>query len=90
MSYHKTESLPDRLRALAYELESAVRYGLPMPAGADVASGAFIYLDDPATFEAWVDYLEAPVTSNGSFSYAEAGVNGLRVTVSSAAETSVA
>jgi hypothetical protein len=62
MHEHKVDTLPNRLRALAEELESAERYGVPMPYMGSVAEGASFHLD-PDAFDAWAEYTEADVRS---------------------------
>lgn len=85
MDYHKTETLPDRLRALADELESAERYGLPIPGMVSVSAHKYgqasFHTDDAALFAAWADYTEAEVVeydhASHHWSRATANVNGL-------------
>lgn len=79
--YWKTTTLPDRLRALAEELESAERYGLHLPGSVIVHGGVTFYLSDPADFNAWTDYLEVDPHASGGFRCAEGNTNGLPVHV---------
>jgi hypothetical protein len=76
----------ERLRALADELESAERYGVPLP---DVVSavgypfGGASFHVDPLVFQAWADYTEATVEEydheGDHWRRCRADVNGLLV-----------
>lgn len=87
---HKTDTLAQRLRALADEIESAERYGIPLPTVVSVSSydGQDVswHMPDPAEFDAWADYIEADVQEydyNGRHvRTAEADVLGLAVRIS--------
>ena len=53
-----------RLRLLADEVESAARYGVPIPFCFSVSGseyGAASFSATPEEFAAWVEYVEAPV-----------------------------
>lgn len=78
------QRLADRLRLAADEIESAARYGVPIPYlisidGNQYGGATFSALD--GEFDAWVEYSEAAVTNyvhDGSdWSRAEVNVNGL-------------
>ena len=58
----EAQTLATRLRLLAAEIESAARYGVPIPESFTVNGshfGAAAAHTDAATFAAWADYLEA-------------------------------
>lgn len=84
---HYTDTLAQRLRALAEELESAERYGLPLPPMVSVSAhkhgSATFHTDDRDLFDQWADYTEADVTdydhAGHHWSRATANVNGLSV-----------
>lgn len=78
------QRLADRLRMLADEIESAARYGIPIPfcvtaSGHPLSRASFSATE--GEFAAWVDYTEAGVESydyrGASWSRAVANVNGL-------------
>lgn len=88
---HKTDTLAQRLRALADELESAERYGLTLPSLVLVDSRVLLSGLDRSSFDAWVDYTEAHVeTENTSTEWAVADVNGLGVDLCLSRPTEVA
>lgn len=84
---NKTATLADRLRSLADELESAERYGLPLPAMVSTSSHNHTHVsfhtDDRDLFDQWADYTEAEVVdydyADHHWSRATADVNGLIV-----------
>lgn len=83
---HRTDTLPQRLRALADELESAGRYGIPIPEVVTATSLSVFhasFIADDHEFAAWADYTEADVEEyhhDGNFwRRAKSDVNGLRV-----------
>ena len=92
MFKHRTDTLADRLRALAEEMESAERYGVPLPTlvfvnrHSDIAPVSFH--TDPATFDSWVNYTEAEpeTTPDARYRVATADINGLRVSFQTAAD----
>lgn len=78
------QRLADRLRMLADEIESAARYGIPIPycvmaSGHPFGSASFSATEEE--FAAWAEYVEAEVEDRdhhgASWSEAEADVNGL-------------
>ena len=87
MSYpipEDAQRLADRLRMAADEIESAARYGLPIPYLVSVSGNKYSGAGFAATeqeFTAWADYTEAEVEHGhhhgADWSSAEADVNGL-------------
>lgn len=88
-----TKTLARRLRMLADEIESAARYGVPIPFMVSVNGhehgGASFHLDRPDDFAAWVDYTFGGgekavghdcVHDGQNWSRATVDVNGLPVT----------
>lgn len=78
------QRLADRLRMLADEIESAARYGVPIPYMVSASGHPFGSADFNATpeeFDAWAEYTEAVAEDyehDGSYwSSATADVNGL-------------
>lgn len=80
------QRLADRLRRLADEVESAARFGVPIPTLMYVSSHKFSDVSFAATeheFAAWVDYTEARVDHDGDeWSSARADCNGLPLSFS--------
>lgn len=83
------QRLAHRLRMLADEIESAARYGVPIPFmvssnGHEYGNAAFSAT--PEEFEAWADYTEAEVTEydrdGRHWLSAVADVNGLPLSFS--------
>lgn len=85
---HYTDTLAQRLRALADEIESAERYGLPIPTTISVHSFpnysphvSFAANEDE--FDVWADYTQATVEdyehAGRDWQRANADVNGLTV-----------
>lgn len=88
MSYHKTATVADRLRAWADEVEAAERYRLPIPTTMSVHtfpnySPHVSFSANEDEFDAWVEYTEATVEdydhAGSRWQRATADVNGLRV-----------
>lgn len=78
--------LIDRLRMAADEIESAARYGVPVPFCVNVDGGEYGDMSFAATeaeFDAWVEYAEAVVTHHAhdgaDWSRVETNINGLPV-----------
>lgn len=88
----EAQRLAARLRVLADEVESAARYGVPIPYMVSVSGhthGGASFAATPAEFDAWVDYTEAATEDyrhNGSdWSRAEVVLNeGLPLSFSTA------
>jgi hypothetical protein len=83
---HYTDTLPQRLRALADELESADRYGVPLPHVVTTTSFQNTHATfhaDPDVFDAWADYCEATVAEydydGRQWRRVITNVNGLKV-----------
>jgi hypothetical protein len=83
---HRTETLAQRLRAFADELESAERYGVPIPSVVCATAYPNSHASFSATgeeFDAWADYSDAVVEEydheGQHWRRAVADVNGLRV-----------
>ena len=81
--------LADRLRDLADEVESAARWGVPVPIHWYVSGhhfGSVGCSTDPYEFAAWAEYVEADVTESihhgGVWRSFVADVNGLPVKLS--------
>lgn len=58
------QRLADRLRALAVEVESAARFGIPIPFGFSVSGheyGRATFAATAEEFDAWAEYTEAEV-----------------------------
>ena len=87
---HKTDTLAQRLRALADELESAERYGLTLPSLVLVDSRVLLSGLDRAAFDAWVDYAEATEDTRFHTAWAVADLNGLGVDLCLTRPTEVA
>ena len=85
---HRTDTLADRLRALADEIESAERYGVPIPTVVSVNSFPNIepvaFSATADEFDAWADYTDAETgeyrRDGKRVRSASVDVNGLRVT----------
>ena len=82
--YPDAQRLANRLRMLAEEVESAARYGLPIPSRVSVGGYRFSDASFAATeheFAAWVDYTGARVEEyehdGARWSSAEADLSGL-------------
>ena len=78
------QRLADRLRMLADEIESAARYGVPVPHTVSASGhqyGAVTFSATEEEFAAWADYTEAEVTHDrhhgADWSSGEVDVNGL-------------
>lgn len=79
------QRLISRLRLLADELESAARYGVPVPSMCSASGHRFSgasFSATPEQFDAWLDYAEAEATlewedAGKHWRSAEADVNGL-------------
>ena len=78
------QRLADRLRFLAGEIESAARYGIPIPYMLSASGHEFGCVSFSATeeeFAAWADYTGAATedytTAGERWSSAEADLNGL-------------
>ena len=78
------QRLADRLRFLAGEIESAARYGVPVPHMVSVSGhefGGASFSATEAEFSAWAEYTEAEVErydhDGAHWSRAEADLNGL-------------
>lgn len=86
------QRLADRLRMLAEELESAARYGVPVPYNVTVSGdkhGGASFSATPEEFDAWLDYTEAEVTlewdaAGKHWRRAEANVSGSPLTFATA------
>lgn len=83
------QRLATRLRMAADEIESAARYGVPIPFSVSVSGHEYGGLSASMTdqeFEAWVTYTEAPTEDydyqGASWSSARVDVNGLPVSMS--------
>ena len=85
--------LATRLRQLADEIDSAHRFGVPIPASVTVGhsehSDISFVEPDRATFDAWVDYTEATTRTEdigyARYVIATADVNGLPLRFQTAA-----
>jgi hypothetical protein len=94
---HYTDTLPQRLRALADELESAERYGIPLPYMVSVAQARYTHATfhaDPDVFDAWADYCEVePVeyesADNRTWRQVITDINGLKVEFATATPVEV-
>lgn len=82
--YPDAQRLANRLRMLADEIESAARFGVPIPSMVNVEGHEYGYASFSATeeeFAAWVEYVEANVIDyeyHGlPWSMASVDVNGL-------------
>lgn len=78
------QRLVDRLRLAAEEIESAARYGVPIPPYVSVTASEYGDVGIPMDadeFDAWVDYTEAEVEDyeyeGRPWSRAHVDVNGL-------------
>ena len=79
------QRLADRLRILADEIESAARYGVPIPymfSASGHLFGEASFAATPEEFDAWSEYAEAVVVEytrddDSRWSRATADVNGL-------------
>ena len=88
------QRLADRLRQLAEEIESAARYGVPIPymvSASGHTHGGASFAATPDEFDAWVDYTfggdenaegEDYDHDGASWSHARVNVNGLPLTFS--------
>jgi hypothetical protein len=78
------QRLADRLRMLADELESAARYGLPIPYMFSVSGhrfGGASFSATPEEFDAWVDYTFGGDENAESEEYTRAGIDWSRAAV---------
>jgi hypothetical protein len=82
-----TQRLADRLHHMADEIESAARYGVPIPYMVSASGHEHGFVSFSASleeFDAWAEYTEADVTEydheGGHWWRAVANVNGLPVT----------
>ena len=80
----EAQTLAHRLRLLAAEVESAARYGVPIPYCVNVSGhvyGGASFAATETEFAAWVDYTEAEAEHDhhhgSNWSSAEVDVNGL-------------
>jgi hypothetical protein len=87
----EAQRLANRLRMLAEEIESAARYGVPIPymvSSSGHAHGRATFAATPEEFAAWADYTEAEVSeydhAGRRWLSAEVDLNGLPLQFSAA------